>query len=282
MSPALIWSQKWQGALACLSTSSGPTIIPDTQFPYRMNHTPASITVYFTKEYSVFKNLKGNRLLNEGKIKRIIRDIQGGVNFLPYCPIIVDEQMHVIDGQHRLQVCRMLKTSVWYVIRRESTDLLEVAKMNSNTDKWKNKDFLNCYITQGNKDYAYLENYQELSGFNLMVCAQLLYTGTVIDAGGHIKEIFNSSRFAVNHKQFAETFKGAVKLFEEFPEHHTRHFLVALFKLMKDDKVSVGELSEKYQKYPELLVKCDSVKGYLRCFEELYNHRLKQRVVIFD
>lgn len=247
-----------------------------------MEHVESTIKVYFTKDYSMFNSLKGNRLLNEHKIKRIIRDITGGLNMLRYCPIVVDEKMNVIDGQHRLQVARMLKCSIWYVIRKEETSLHDVAKMNSNTEKWKAKDFLNCYVTQRNQHYVDLDKYHTLSGYNLMTCANLLYNGSV-NAGGkdNVKDIFNAGRFEVRFAEYAESFRNAIQLFNRFPEHTTRNFLQAVEKIIKDDKISVIELSDKYERYPDLLTYCDSAKGYLRCFEELYNHRLKQRVVIF-
>jgi hypothetical protein len=107
--------------------------------------------------------------------------------------------------------------------------------------------------------------------------------GFVNDGGGHqsTKEIFNSGRFTIQHLDYANNFLAAVKMFEAFPDHTNRNFLSAVEKIMKDDKIALHELAEKFEKYPDLLTSCDSVKSYLRCFEELYNHHLKKRVVIF-
>ena len=54
--------------------------------------------IYKTTDYSVFKYLKGNRSVNELHVRRLVeaikeKDLQ--------VPIIVDEKMNVVEGQHR-------------------------------------------------------------------------------------------------------------------------------------------------------------------------------------
>ena len=108
-------------------------------------HIESTIKVYVTKDWSLFGFKEGNRPLNKSKIKKIIADINGGSNLLKYCPIIVvpsGNKLTVIDGQHRLEVAKQLKTYIYYVIH-DGMSLYEIAKMNSATEKWKPKDFIN-------------------------------------------------------------------------------------------------------------------------------------------
>src|SRR3990167_9828888 len=107
-----------------------------------MNHLESNIKIYFTRDYSIFKNIAGNRLLNENKINKIIYEIKNGLDVLSYCPIIVDEDMRVIDGQHRLYIARKLQSNIWYVISKKKLSILDIAKVNTNTERWKLKDFI--------------------------------------------------------------------------------------------------------------------------------------------
>lgn len=82
-----------------------------------MNHVESSIKIYFTREYSLFNMLQGNRELNNAKIKRIKFDIMGGLDVLRYCPILVIEnkqtgRLDIIDGQHRFWVAKEMKSKV--------------------------------------------------------------------------------------------------------------------------------------------------------------------------
>ena len=91
-------------------------------------------------------------------MERLIEDIQNGLNLLPYCPIIVyedEDKLRIVDGQHRFTTSKELGFPVYYVIC-EKLDLRKIARMNSRSDKWKNRDFLECYIRLGVKDYEVL------------------------------------------------------------------------------------------------------------------------------
>ena len=56
--------------------------------------------VYKTTDLSIFKSIDGNRVPNLQHIKRLAQSIN--VYGMKCNPILVNEQMEVIDGQHRL------------------------------------------------------------------------------------------------------------------------------------------------------------------------------------
>ncbi len=67
-----------------------------------------------TKEYSIFKSVNFNR----DKTKHHIQEIKGIIqkeNLLHLHPIIVNESMEVIDGQHRLEAARELEIDIFYI-----------------------------------------------------------------------------------------------------------------------------------------------------------------------
>ena len=104
-----------------------------------------------TKNYKAFDTILGNRVVNKKKVADLVHDIQNGLNLLPYCPIVVyrqGETLKIVDGQHRFEASKKLGSPVHYV-ECEELDLKKIARLNSRSDKWKNKDFLDCYIRLG-------------------------------------------------------------------------------------------------------------------------------------
>lgn len=247
-------------------------------------HTESSVKVYFTTNYSIFKALKGNRLLNEAKIKNIISDIKNGLDMLKYYPIVVDEQMNVIDGQHRLYIAKKLKTNVYYIISRR-VSLNEIAKVNSNTEKWKADDFINCYIQNGSKDYEILLKFKDEFNFPLSVCLMLLSTGSALTDGGggrYTKEDFQQGKFKVNHKEKAYDIAHTVLKFSAFPNHKSRAFIVAVCKILESKRANIEDIVAKYKEQdPSVLKAQGNFKGYLTNLEEIYNYKCSKRKVIF-
>ena len=88
--------------------------------------------VYKTKEYSLFKYLKGNRAVNELHVRRLVeaikeKDLQ--------VPIIVDDKMNVVEGQHRLEAYKIVGLPICYIMK-DNIGLEDVRKLNSVARKW--------------------------------------------------------------------------------------------------------------------------------------------------
>lgn len=59
------------------------------------------LKTYITRDYSVFKYLSGNRDINLHNVNNIVKNVlENGL--LPTI-VIVNENMEVIDGQHRIE-----------------------------------------------------------------------------------------------------------------------------------------------------------------------------------
>jgi hypothetical protein len=67
-----------------------------------------------TKDYDIFKHVKFNREKNKRHIDSIKRIIQEE-NLLHMHPILVNEKMEVVDGQHRLEAAKDLGLEVFYI-----------------------------------------------------------------------------------------------------------------------------------------------------------------------
>lgn len=102
--------------------------------------------------YDRFKLLPGNRDMTPGHIKRLMRAIQEHPEILEAQPILVNEKMQIIDGQHRFEAAKGLGLPIYYVVVPGIG--IEVARsLNVMQRKWEPIDFARSYAASGNENY---------------------------------------------------------------------------------------------------------------------------------
>lgn len=129
--------------------------------------------VYTARDYSIFKRLTGNRDIPESRISKIVDSIQK-IGWI-HNPIVVNENMEVIDGQGRLTALQRLDMAVEYIIA-PGAGTKECVYMNMNMVNWKLPDFIKSYAEQGDENYkrllALMEKY---ANGNLDVISTAVY-----------------------------------------------------------------------------------------------------------
>lgn len=232
--------------------------------------TESSIKVLFTTDYGSFKFLKGNRDLNSLKVKRIAESVSSGLNLFRYCPIMVNKEGFIIDGQHRFIVCKQLHLPVFYIVVQDFT-LRQIAQMNQNASKWKDRDFVNCYTDTGNEHYKKLTAFVEKYQINLGIAVSLLQDGKV--RGKHLDNL-RDGLFKAEYEGYAESCMQQALQFQPFCEaYKSRNFLQAIETLMVGNKTVLPEIVEKLKQHKLQVKTKSSTKEYLTHIEDLYNHR---------
>jgi hypothetical protein len=240
--------------------------------------------VFQSDNYNLFNMIKGNRELDMVKIKKILADIERGTNLLKYCPILVvekEKKLNIIDGQHRFVVSKKVKSPVYYIMA-EDLSLYDIARMNSNTEKWKASDFINCYKTLKNSHYIKLDKFlTDHPGISVTTALSLLGHGRVLN-GGHsqVMDRFQKGEFKVEHEEFANNIINQALKFE-FKERFSRHFLVALNKILVSDVFPMDELAEKVNDNIGMLQPQDHWRKYLTNLEEIASKGKHKRVAIY-
>lgn len=113
-----------------------------------------------TKEYSIFNSVDFNRKKNERHIQQLKKIIQKE-NLLHLHPILVNEKMEVVDGQHRLEAAKELGLDIFYIQDRISYDHI----LNSNLFQKKLilEDVIKFYaVKDGIPSYLELQEYMNL------------------------------------------------------------------------------------------------------------------------
>lgn len=247
-----------------------------------LQHTLSTVMVFQSTEYNRFRMINGNRQLNEKKINKIINEIQEGNDLLEYYPIQVyehDGRLEIMDGQHRFYICRKLKRPVFYVIIKRAVGLPEIAKVNSNVEKWKATDFINCYVQLGNEHYIRFRDIMDKYPVPVTTLISMLQSGKVNDGGG-TKDSFNLGAFEISHYDQTLQILDICKQFE-FSGKFSRSFINAIIRMMEAGLVNITDVIEKVNKHKEEIIATGNWKDFLVNIESIYNKGNRNRVTIY-
>ncbi|MBK7885160.1 MAG: hypothetical protein IPJ81_16255 [Chitinophagaceae bacterium] len=250
-----------------------------------LKHNSSTIVVFQSKEYNNFEMVNGNRALNQKKISRIIKEIESGNDMLSYYPIQVrveNEKLKILDGQHRYFISKKLKRPIYYILVTENKSMSDIAKVNSNVEKWKAQDFINCYIQQKNNDYNKLQEFLDMYKINIGTTLRLLTNGNPGTEGSspELTKIFEHGLLKITHWDEAIEIANDCKRFEKFLYWRDRAFIIAIYRIKKAALISIDDLVSNFNKRPEMLVKQVSQKDYIYNLEQLVNVGKQKRIVI--
>lgn len=240
--------------------------------------------VYRTYDYSKFKIIQGNRILDINHIKRLRASFeeQHLVSIT-----ICNEYLEVIDGQNRLQAAKETGKPVYYIIV-PGYSLTEVQRYNSNNSTWKKKDHLESYCQLGLKPYLQFKQFmKDFPDLPMIVCGQLLTDRHNLNVASTLadgKKSFQTKDFEEGTFQIKDLDKAYVnaKKIMEFKKYYKgfsrKSFVAAMITVFKNKNYDHAEMMKKLSKSPVQLVHMANVGGYIQLLEEIYNHRRQTKV----
>lgn len=222
--------------------------------------------VYETTNYAQFKMLPGNRQISSNWVADLTKAILQE-NLLAENPILVNKDMFVIDGQHRLEVAKNNNLAIFYIIG--SGNLKTVQDLNAKRRPWNGNDYLDSYIQLGNKEYVVLREYMEQ--YNLPINrALILITGGSGGTWGRFKR----GELKIPNTEEVDAFLQAYFTVRPYatPQAWTdREFILAFRRLLRD--ISIEEFVVKLDSSGIQIDRFVSVKDYLREFERVLNFK---------
>lgn len=233
-----------------------------------------------TKNYELFQNIVGNRVLSNSKIEKIINDVTEGFNMLPFCPIIVSEKeglYYIIDGQHRYEISKRTENPIYFVVCNTLT-LKQIAQLNSRGEKWKPNDFLNCYIKLGIADYEKVSEIMNKHKIAIKLSIDLLMYNNPKTKS---TDTFQSGGFVCNYfKETDALLTLSDELFSQYRFSKDRNLIGAVQELQKKGLCNFDKLKNKIAQAPMLMDRQASIKLYMYNIEKVYNHKNQTREVI--
>ena len=240
---------------------------------------------YRTFDYKRFKKVKGNRTIKPSKIRRLYQSITKGLNLLPYCPILVNKEYHIYDGQHRFETAKANGWPIYFIICEEMSKPLQIAEMNANADSWNMRNYLDLHVSRESKEYIFFEKFVDKHNLGISTALALL-DGKHVCAGGYggaTRKKFCTGDMSIksSNKTFAQKVMSHVQDFKEYDNAevsftNSRDFVMAVAtvtKLEEEETYSHDKMMKKMKKAASsIFVPCVDAKEYLRMLEAVYNH----------
>src|SRR5699024_6970750 len=186
--------------------------------------------VYETTDYSIFKLHKRNR--NVITRKDMLQQAKEGI----ISPLIVNGEMIVIDGQNRLHHSMIVGVPVKYIID-ESLTVDDIARMNTNQEKWMLVDWIESYANEDREEYeklvGILNNHYSDASLVSGLCMNLTSNSEARKAviSGNFK--IKNYQIVISFFQYLNRFLDETKANKNSP---TTKALYHLFRVEKFDK----------------------------------------------
>lgn len=232
-------------------------------------------TIQNTRDYNAFKLMTGNRNIDSNHVKKLKREMDRNPEMLAANPILVNEHMFVIDGQHRLTAARELGATVYYIVSEGAT-IEQTRHLNTTQRRWTITDFAQSYADSGRPDYKkFLELCKEFPLLSMSIIRLYCLGKQAHDIDG----MFRRGEFEIVDE--ADTRKNLEALYAVRTITHAKinmPMAVSLLDLMKNNPdFDINHFMEKLEREGarELFIPLPSRRGCLRSIEAVYNHQSK-------
>ncbi len=235
--------------------------------------------VQSTTDYKKFKILLGNRKISERHIASLILSFK--IKNIPV-PVVVNEKFEVIDGQHRVGVCKTLGIPISYIVIPGLT-IDDVHLLNSNQSNWKDEDLANQYSARyiaGESiyaDYKRVADFQKKTNLPLGKAIILLGNGKKVGSETIRKGAYVITSTMDRAEELAD---NMAELGKEIGSTRTNstNFWNAYVLVLRIEGVSHENMLRKLKRFgSELDGTKNTVFGYADFFDEIFNYKLMDK-----
>jgi hypothetical protein len=232
--------------------------------------------IHSTKHYHWFNYANGNREINPSEYQKLKKNISESGQLQP---IMVNERGEVIDGQHRLAVCKELGMPISFVVI-PGTTIQTAVHLNTAGHRWSTLDWINYYAKQGNDDYKELLQFVKNSPFNVrlsvMIAQGTLTTATTDrDTAMNIKAgTWICRDWDMAHERMMQMSNVAPIIKNSFDLYAN-----ALIKYNNLKQFDWSRFVRQLKTHPEVLQKVADGRQALELIDKLYNYRKTSKAV---
>lgn len=235
-----------------------------------------------TKDYEIFKKYHLNREIDKRNLE-VLKHSIGKSNLLSYRPIVVNTNMEVVDGQHRLEAAKQLNVEIYYQIQEKVNDD-DIIYLN-NQKGWDMVQYLEYWVKRKKKEYL---KFQQLSiELEIPFSHLLLFTQ---NSGRMAFKDFKNGNFVLKNEQLIRSEVGRINKIKSYIKeklpNQCRNFLVqktfskALLFFLSLDQVDSDLFFDKIQKCIGKLYTCSCSRDYVTQFTNIYNYKNQTPIAI--
>jgi hypothetical protein len=232
-----------------------------------------------TRNYDMFKFTDDNRAngVDRPHVNKL-KDSISKHNMLHLRPIIVDKNMNIIDGQHRLTAAKELGIEVFYTVEEsmnhEDIPLMQVAK------SWGFPDFHNYYCKHHYPEYLKLDAFMKKHNLSLSVALSMLQGSSKTP-----RVEFKEGKFVFNEAEGNESFDTCWQTIGTIEKHLGFCQWTKSSKFWRAMSIIINHPNfnkEKWFKNLNMLITkvCQKASSldYINMFKEVHNFRNQTRI----
>lgn len=245
--------------------------------------------VYKTYDLSIFKSIAGNRVPNLQHIRRLTDSLK--VHGMKCNPILVNEKMEVIDGQHRLQAAKNVNTFVYYIVVN-GYKLEEVHTLNLNQKNWGKRDYMDGYAEMGIESYIKLKEFaQKNDDFTLTDCIAMCSNITTSSSNTIANkfrnkridfkqiEVFEEGTWVGKDFDLAQQWAYKIRMCKPYFEGYNKTIFVGtMIGLLQNNLFDFSEFMHKVRIQPKALVDCANREQMKSLIEDIYNYKSRNKI----
>ena len=225
----------------------------------------------YSSNYSSFKFLEANRDIKERHVNRLVASIRKEGQIYP---ILVNKSFDVIEGQHRVEACKILQLPVMF-LKNDKATIKHVRIVNNCQEGWGFYDYLKSF---SHRSHSCHETYQKVELFVKEFCFQpriclILLVGGV-DNGKKIDE-FKLGTFTINDEEKSRRLaKQLLKIKTFAPDLvANKKFCLGWFRVQKIEKFKVESAYDQIRKYRAKLEGCLNQEDWIEGILEAYSYK---------
>ena len=240
-----------------------------------------------TRDYSMFKKVRGNRPVDESHVKQL-KKLIADKDLMD--PIRVNANKEVVDGQHTLQARKELGLTVPYIIIN-SDDPLDVARLNQGRKNWSMEHYLHHHCARGKMDYKICKS--KMQEFGLPVSETIILLLKLTSKWRNIHEQFKRGDFKIPAGGITncDRIGGQLMALKKYllgmdnSERRIKRQMVTAYIIAdRHPKFSYDRFKNAIKTKSAWLLTGTSARDYLAIFQKIYNSGLKpnKRINLLD
>lgn len=226
-----------------------------------------AIPIRKTNNYAMFKNILGNRNLRGTNYNKLIKSMKEKQLIIP---ILCNDKLEIIDGQHRYEACKELNYPLYYYVV-EGYEIDDVKRANLVSCNWVVDDYLKLNIEIGKRDYIEFKNIKDQFGIS---------TSQLLDIFAKYQErslketrmVFEDGSFKLDAVHEVLRFLNNLEDFNFFKEYNSFSFIKAFLKISSLEEYDHKTMRKRLEKQPYKLEKRASYKDYIELLVDIYNY----------
>ena len=237
--------------------------------------------IYETTNYDKFVIYNWNRDISKNILNRIHKSVIE--NGWKVEPIIVNEELGIIDGQHRFTYAKEHNLPLYYIIIKGLTKD-DCQMMNAVRTNWQQMDYIKFYSAQGNTNYSNLMILDSIyTEFNLAV---LIYAINNKLAGGGCSKYIIDGKFICNKEQFNEAveildYLNTLSYYIKQVKGRKTQLCQAIMFCYRLEKTDRDRLARKIVENCNMINPPADMETALQEIERIYNYKLQKENQIY-